>query len=202
MISYPTTLTNRTGLGRKEGEVSAVHLNRNPVFLTGKFDPILHLTDSPVSNHCTNLTVVNSLTSLLVNYVLAEGTDRASSLRTGLPVNLSTGRGQTGQQSPTKSTEQLCTRSDQTGYQSPDKSTGHGTAELSTGQRTLDKSTGQLKLSSVQHGRIPMGQRSSTGQPTPIRSMGHSSHRGSTVPGRNRYILPDWIRQTVLITAK
>ena len=47
MISYCSTLTNRTGLGRNEGEVSAVHLHRDPVFLTGKFDPILHRTDSP-----------------------------------------------------------------------------------------------------------------------------------------------------------
>ena len=46
----------------------------------------------------------------------------------------------------------------------------------------LDKSTGQLKLSSVQHGRIPMGQRSSTEQPTTIGHMGHSSGRGPTGP--------------------
>ena len=32
MISYRSTLTNRTGLGRNEGEVSAVHLHRDPVF--------------------------------------------------------------------------------------------------------------------------------------------------------------------------
>ena len=95
---------------------------------------------------------------------------------------LSTGRDRTGQKSPTKSTEP-----DRTGCQSPDESTGHGTVELSTGQRTLDKSTGQLKLSSVQHGRIPMGQRSSTEQPTTIRYMGHSSGRGPTVTSRKRY---------------
>ena len=93
---------------------------------------------------------------------------------------LSTGRDRTGQKSPTKST-------DRTGCQSPDESTGHGTVELSTSQRTLDKSTGQLKLSSVQHGRIPMGQRSSTEQSTTIRYMGHSSDRGPTVTSRNRY---------------
>ena len=76
---------------------------------------------------------------------------------------------------------------DRTGCQSPDESTGHGTVELSTSQRTLDKSTGQLKLSSVQHGRIPMRQRSSTEQPTTIRYMGHSSGRDPTVTSRNRY---------------
>ena len=32
MISYRATLTNRTGLGPKEGEVSAVHLHRDPFF--------------------------------------------------------------------------------------------------------------------------------------------------------------------------
>ena len=112
----------------KGREVSAVCLNQDTVFLTGKFDPILHLTESPVSNHWTNLTVVNSLTSLPVNYVLADGSDRDSSLRAGLQVNLSTGKDRTGQQSPTKSMEQLCTGSDRTGYQSPEKSTRHGTA--------------------------------------------------------------------------
>ena len=100
---------------------------------------------------------------------------------------LSTGRDLTGQKSPTKSTEPDQTGPDRTGCQSPDESTGHGTLELSTGQRTLDKSTGQLKLSSVQHGRIPMGQRSSTEQPTTIWYLGHSSGRGPTVASRNRY---------------
>ena len=57
MISYRSTLTNRTGLGRNEGEVSAVHLHRDPVFLTGKFDPILHRTDSPVNDLWVNLPV-------------------------------------------------------------------------------------------------------------------------------------------------
>ena len=72
MISYRSTLTNRTGLGRNEGEVSAVHLHRDPVFLTGKFDPILHRTDSPVNDLWVNLPVVNSWTSLPV----IEGTGR------------------------------------------------------------------------------------------------------------------------------
>ena len=72
MISYRSTLTNRTGLGRNEGEVSAVHLHRDPVFLTGKFDPILHRTDSPVNDLWVNLPVVNSWTSLPVK----EGTGR------------------------------------------------------------------------------------------------------------------------------
>ena len=77
MIPYRSTVTNRTGLGRNEGEVSAVHLHRDPVFLTGKFDPILHRTDSPVNDLWVNL-----------------------------PVK-STGhrRDRTGQKSPTKSTE-------------------------------------------------------------------------------------------------
>ena len=97
MILYRATLTNRTGLGPKEGEVSALRLNRDPIFLTGKFDPILHRTDSPVSNHWANLTVVNSSTSLPVNYILPDGTNRDSSLRTDLPVNLSTGRDRMGQ---------------------------------------------------------------------------------------------------------
>ena len=72
MISHRSTLTNRTGLGRNEGEVSAVHLHRDPVFLTGKFDPILHRTDSPVNDLWVNLPVVNSWTSLPVT----EGTGR------------------------------------------------------------------------------------------------------------------------------
>ena len=93
----------------------------------------------------------------------------------------------TGQKSLTKCTEPDRTEPDRTGCQSPDESTGQGTVELSTVQRTLDKSTGQLKLSSVQHGRIPMGQRSSTEQPTTIRYMGHSSGRGPTVTSRKRY---------------
>ena len=110
---------------------------------------------------------------------------------------LSTGRDRTGQKSPTKSTEPDRTRPDRTGCQSPDESTGHGTVELSTGQRTLDTSTGQLKLSSVQHGRIPMGQRSSTEQPTTIRYMGHSSGRGPTVTSRKRYSTgPDQINSS------
>ena len=67
MISYRSTLTNRTGLGPKEGEVSAVHLHRDPVFLTGKIDPILHQTDSPVNDLWVNLPVVNARTSLPVN---------------------------------------------------------------------------------------------------------------------------------------
>ena len=136
MISYRLTLTNRTGLGRNEGEVSAVHLHRDPVFLTGKFDPILHRTDSPVNDLWVNLPVVNSWTSLPVNYVLPDRADRNISLRTGLPVHyLPEG---TGQKSPTKSTELDRTGPDRTGCQSPDESTGHGTIELSTGQRTLD----------------------------------------------------------------
>ena len=131
MISYRSTLTNRTGLGRNEGEVSAVHLHRDPVFLTGKFDPILHRTDSPVNDLWVNLPVVNSWTSLPV----IEGTGRDKSHRpnprnrigpdrTKLGVNLQTSPPVTGP--------------DQTGCQSPDESTGHGTVELSTGQRTLD----------------------------------------------------------------
>ena len=100
---------------------------------------------------------------------------------------LSTGRIRMGQKSPTKSMEPDRTGPVRTGCQSPDESTGHGAFELSTGQRTLDKSTCQLKLSSVQHGRIPMGQRSSTEQPTTIWYLGHSSGRGPTVASRNRY---------------
>ena len=186
MISYRSTLTNRTGLGRKEGEVSAVHLHRDPVFLTGKFDPILHRTDSPVNDLWMNLPVVNSWTSLPpVNYVLPDRADRNSSLRTGLPVHyLPEGTGRDKSQRPNPRNR---IGLDRTGCQSPDESTGHGTVELSTGQRTLDKSTGQFKQSSVQHGRIPMGQRSSTEQPTTIRYMGHSSGRGPTVTIRNRY---------------
>ena len=118
MISYRSTLTNWTGLGRNEGEVSAVHLHRDPVFLTGKFDPILHRTDSPVNDLWVNLPVMNSWTSLPVIYVLP---DRR--------------KGPDG----TKVTDQIHgTGSDRTGCQSPHESTGHGTVKLSTGQRTLD----------------------------------------------------------------
>ena len=103
MISYRSTLTNRTGLGRNEGEVSAVHLHRDPVFLTGKFDPILHRTDSPVNDLWVNLPVVNSWTSLPV----IEGTGRDKSHRpnprnrigpdrTELSVNLQTSPPVTG----------------------------------------------------------------------------------------------------------
>ena len=111
--------------------------------------------------------------------------DRNSSLRTGLPVHYlpeGTGRDKSHRPNPWN-----WTGPDRTGCQSPDESTGHGTVDLSTGQRTLDKSTGQLKLSSEQHGRIPMGQRSSTEQPTTIRYMGHSSGRGPSVTSRTRY---------------
>ena len=87
MISYRAILTNRTGLRPKEGEVSAVHLHQDPVFLTGKFDPILHQTDSPVNDLWMNLPVVNSWTSLPVNYVRPDRADRNSSLRTGWPVH-------------------------------------------------------------------------------------------------------------------
>ena len=102
MISYRSTLTNRTGLGRNEGEVSAVHLHRDPVFLTGKFDPILHRTDSPVNDLCVNLPMVNSWTSLPV----IEGTghknhrpnprNRIGPDRTELGVNLQTSSPVTG----------------------------------------------------------------------------------------------------------
>ena len=112
MISYRSTLTNRTGLGRNEGEVSAVHLHRDPVFLTGKFDPIFQRTDSPVNDLWVNLPVVNSWTSLPV----IEGTGRQS--------HRPNPRNRIGP--------------DRTGCQSPDESTGHETVELSTGQRTLD----------------------------------------------------------------
>ena len=91
MILYRVTLTNRTGLGLKEGEVSRVRLPQDPVFLTGKFDPIFHWTDSPVRNHWVNLPVVNSWTSVPVNYVLPDWTDQ-------------------GQQSPDRPTGQLSTR--------------------------------------------------------------------------------------------
>ena len=157
-------------------------------FLTGKFDSILQRTDSPVNDLLVNLLVVNSWTSLPVIYVLPDRADRDSSLRTGLPVHYLPG-GPDG----TKVTDHIHgtgsdrTGPNRTGCQSPDESTEHGTVELSTGQRTLDKSTGQLKLSSVQHGRIPMGQRSSTEQSPTIRYMGHSSGRGPTVTSRNRY---------------
>ena len=87
MISYRATLTNRTGLGPKEGEVSVVHLHRDPVFLTGKFDPILHQTISPVNNLWMNLPVVNSWTNLPVKYVRPDRADWNSSLRTGWPVH-------------------------------------------------------------------------------------------------------------------
>ena len=94
MISYRSTLTNRTGLKRNEGEVSAVHLHRDPVFLTGKFDPILHRIDSPVNDLWVNLPVVNSWTSLPV----IEGTGRDKSHRTN-PRNR-IGPDRTGCQSP------------------------------------------------------------------------------------------------------
>ena len=56
-------------------------------FLTGKFDPIPHRTDSPVNDLWVNLPVVNSWTSLPVNYVLPDRADWNSSLWTGLPVH-------------------------------------------------------------------------------------------------------------------
>ena len=122
MISYRSTLTNRTGLGRNEGEVSAVHLHWDPVFLTGKFDPILHRTDSLVNDLLVNLPVVNSWTSLPV----IEGT---------------------GRESPTKSTEPDRTGPDRTGCQSPDESTGHGTGsdrtELGVNLKTSPPVMGQ-----------------------------------------------------------
>ena len=153
-------------------------------FLTGKFDSILHRTDSPVNDLWVNLPVVNSWTSLPVIYVLPDRADRNSSLQTGLPVHYLP-----GEPDGTKVTDHIHgTGWDRNGPNWVSISRRvHGTVELSTGQRTLDKSTGQLKLSSVQHGRIPMGQRSSTEQSTTIRYMGHSSGRGPTVTSSNRY---------------
>ena len=185
MISYRATLTNRTGLGPKEGEVSAVHLHRDPVFSDWK----VRFHSSP--DRFTGQRSLGESTS-------GEFVDKSTSHL------CSTGPGGLEQQSPDRLTGPLSTGRtgrdkshrphprnrigpDRTGCQSPDESTGHGTVELSTGQRTLDKSTGQLKLSSVQHGRIPMGQRSSTEQSTTIWYMGHSSGRGPTVTSRNRY---------------
>ena len=52
-------------------------------FSDWKFDPILHQTDSPVNDLWMNLPVVNSWTSLPVNYVRPDRADRNSSLRTG-----------------------------------------------------------------------------------------------------------------------
>ena len=135
MISYRSTLTNRTGLGRNEGEVSAVHLYRDPVFLTGNFDPILHRTDSPVNDLWVNLPVVNSWTSLPVIEGTGHKSHRPNPLnrigpdRTELGVNLQTSPPVTG---PDR------TGPGRTGCQSPDESTDHGTVELSTGQGTLD----------------------------------------------------------------
>ena len=179
MILYRATLTNRTGLGPKEGEVSVVHLHRDPVFLTGKF-----VTGQQSLDESTSGEFVDKSTCQICS-TGPGGPEQQSPDRLTGP--LSTRRDRTGQKSPTKSTEPDQTGPDRTGCQSPDESTGHGTVELSTGQRTLDKSTGQLKLSSVQHGRIPMGQRSSTEQPTTIRYMGHSSGRSPTVTSRKRY---------------
>ena len=127
MISYRSTLTNRTGLGRNEGEVSAVHLHRDPVFLTGKFDPILHRTDSPVNDLWVNLPVVS--TGHRRDRTQKSPTKSTEPDRTELGVNLQTSPPVTGPDQ---------TGPDRTGCQSPDESTGHGTVELSTGQRTLD----------------------------------------------------------------
>ena len=144
MISYRSTLTNRTGLGRNEGEVSAVHLHRDPVFLTGKFDPILHRTDSPVNDLWVNLPVVNSWTSLPVIYVLPDRADRRKE-PDGTKVTdqiHGTGSARTGPNWASISRRVHRSRDwigpDRIGCQSPDESTGHGTVELFTGQRTLD----------------------------------------------------------------
>ena len=130
MISYRSTLTNRTGLGRNEGEVIAVHLHRDPFFLTGKFDPILHRTDSLVNDLWVNLPVVNLWTSLPVIYVLPDRADRR--------------KGPDG----TKVTDQIHgTGPDRTGCQSPDESTGHRTGsdrtELDVNLQTSPPVTGQ-----------------------------------------------------------
>ena len=133
MISYRSTLTNRTGLGRNEGEVSAVHLHRDPVFLSGKFDPILHRTDSPVNDLWMNLPDKSTGHR-------RDRTGQKSPTKSTEPDR--TGPDRTGCQSPDESTGHGTgpdrTGPDRTGCQSPDESTGHGTVELSTGQRTLD----------------------------------------------------------------
>ena len=49
---------------KRRGSQCGTHWD--PVFLTGKFDPILHRTDSPVNDLWVNLPVVNSWTSLPV----------------------------------------------------------------------------------------------------------------------------------------
>ena len=122
MISYRSTLTYRTGPGRNEGEVSAVHLHRDPVFLTGKFD------SSP--DRFTGQRSLGESTS-------GEFVDKSTSHR----------RDRT-QKSPTKSMEPDRTGPDRTGCQSPDESTGHGTGsdrtELGVNFQTSPPVTGQL----------------------------------------------------------
>ena len=104
MISYRATLTNRTGLRPKEGEVSAVHLHRDSVFLTGKFDPILHQTDSPVNDLWINLPVVNSWT--VYRSIMFDRTGRTGTAVSGqADRSIIYRKDRTGQKSPTKSTE-------------------------------------------------------------------------------------------------
>ena len=180
MISYRATLTNRTGLGPKEGEVSAVHLHRDPFFLTGKFDPILHRTDSLVNDLWVNLPVVNSWTSLPVNYVLSDRADWNSSLWTGLPVHyLPEGTGRDKSHRP-----------------NPRNRIGPG-----VNLQTSPPDTGQLSYLPVKGRKISLPVSSNCllynmeefqwgkGHPqsTTIRYMGNSSVRGPTVTSRNRY---------------
>ena len=179
MISYRSTLTNWTVLGRNVGDISAVHLHRDLVFLTGKFDPIRHRTDSPVNDLWVNLPVVNSWTSLPVIYVLPDRGDRrkgpdgtkvtdqihgTGSDRTELGVNLQTSPPVTGL--------------DRTG---PNWVSISRRVHWSRDSQAI----GQIYRSAQQHRR--MGQRSSTEQPTTIRYMRYSSGRGPTVTSRNRY---------------
>ena len=87
MISYRATLTNRTGLGPKEGEVSAVHLHRDPFFSDWK----VQSHSSPERFTCQRSlgesTSGEFVDKSTVNYVLPDRADRNSRLRTGLPVH-------------------------------------------------------------------------------------------------------------------
>ena len=109
MISYRSTLTNRTGLGRNEGEVSVVHLHRDPVFS-------LEVRSHSSPDRSTGQQFLGESTS-------GEFVDKSTGHR----------RDRTGQKSPTKSMEPDRTGPDRTGCQSPDKSTGHGTGSDRTG---------------------------------------------------------------------
>ena len=125
MISYRATLTNRTGLGPKEGEVSVVHLHRDPFFSDWK----VQFHSSP--DRFTGQRSLGESTS-------GEFVDKSTGQL------CSTGPGGPEQQTPDRLTGPLSTVRDWTGQKSPTKSTRPDWTELGVNLQTSPPDTGQV----------------------------------------------------------